>query len=156
LCVNTKSGINNWNRKLRPEAIQHANRNYLFFAGNLNVIQHLFPRQSKSDEDYNDRFALNLSAEPQPARIPERAEQKTGGEEAEFRASNADRAPSSDETDPSNYQLYKTPVAADPDDNSDLYFIGKFRHNSPSSCQLQKSATEDPSTCHCIHFYTIC
>jgi hypothetical protein len=29
-------------------------------------------------------------------------------------------------------------------------------HNRLSTYQLQKSATEHSSTCHCIHFYTIC
>jgi hypothetical protein len=98
----------------------------LFFPENLNVIQHLFPRQSKSDEDYNDRFAFDLSPEPQTVRTPEQAGEKTSVEKDEIEASDLAKVPSSDETDPSSYQLYKAPVPADPDDKSDLYFIGEF------------------------------
>jgi hypothetical protein len=98
----------------------------LFFPDNLNVIQHLFPRQSKSDEDYNDRFAFDLNPESQTVKTPQQTGQKTNGEEAEIEASDLAKVPSSEETDPSSYQLYKTPVPADPDNKSDLYFIGKF------------------------------
>jgi hypothetical protein len=107
------------------EALHHSNVSYLFFSENLNVIQHLFPRQSKSDEDY-DRFAFDLSPEPQTTRTPGQAEEKTSVEKAEVEASDLVRVPTSDETDPSNYQLYKSRVPADPDDKSDLYFIGEF------------------------------
>lgn len=98
----------------------------LFFADNLDVIQHLFPRQSKSDEDYNDRFSVDLNPESQTVRTPQQAGQKTSGEEADIEDSSLEKVPSSEETGPASYQLYKTPVPADPDDKSDLYFIGKF------------------------------
>jgi hypothetical protein len=99
----------------------------LLFPENLDVMQHLFPRQSKSDEDYNERFAFDLNPGAQTARTPQQVRQKTSGQEAEIEASSLeDRVPSSEETNRSSYQLYKTPVPADPDDKSDLYFIGKF------------------------------
>jgi hypothetical protein len=98
----------------------------LFFPDNLDVIQHLFPRQSKSDEDYNDRLSFDLNPESQTVRTPQQAGQKTSGEEPEIEASHLDKVSSSEEADASSYQLYKSPVPADPDDKSDLYFIGKF------------------------------
>jgi hypothetical protein len=98
----------------------------LFFPDNLDVMQHLFPRQSKSDEDYNERFAFDLNPESQTVRTPQQAGQKTSAQKAEIGTSSLDKVSSSEETDPSSYQLYKTPVPADPDDKSDLYFIGKF------------------------------
>jgi hypothetical protein len=59
-------------------------------------------------------------------RTPQQAGQKAIGEEAEIEASNLGKVLSSEETDPSSYQLYKAPVPAAPDDKSDLYFIGEF------------------------------
>ncbi|PNF20832.1 hypothetical protein B7P43_G12068 [Cryptotermes secundus] len=90
---------------------------------NLDVIQHLFPRQPKSEEDYNDRFSFDLNTGPQTVRTPQEAGQKTSDEEADTETSSLDKVSSSEETNPSIYQLYKTPVSADPDDKSDLYFI---------------------------------
>jgi hypothetical protein len=108
------------------EALHHSNESYLSFPENLNVIQHLFPRQSKSDEDYNDRFAFDQSPESQSMRTPEQEGEKTSVEKAEVEASDLAKVPSSDETDPSSYQLYKAPAPTNPDDKSDLYFIGEF------------------------------
>lgn len=83
---------------------------------NPDIIQHLFPRQSKSDEDY-DRFAFDLNPESQTLRTTQQTEQKTNEEESEV--SNSAKLQQHDGTDPASEQIYKTPVSADP---GHLYF----------------------------------
>jgi hypothetical protein len=95
----------------------------LLFTDNTDIIPNLFPRQSMSDEDY-DRFTFDLNPEYPTLRTRPQTEQKTNDEETE--AYNSVNAQSPEESAPAIYELYKTPVSADSDDKSDLYFIGKF------------------------------
>jgi len=100
--------------------IQRTNVRYLPFPENPGIRGHLFPHQSKSDAgDDADRSALDVSPGPQT----QQTEQKTSDE---IQASDFSRTQLVQETDdPSRHQLYKIPVPADPEENSDLYFIGK-------------------------------
>jgi hypothetical protein len=78
----------------------------------------LFPRQSKSDEDY-ERFAFGLNPEPQTVRPTQQIEQKTSEDETEV-PDLAEEQPQ-DGMYSASEQIYKTPVSADP---GHLYFTG--------------------------------
>lgn len=85
-------------------------------------IPNLFPRQSVPDEDY-DGSVFDLNPVSQTLRTPQQTEHKADHDE--LKASNSLKPQLPEETAPANYQLYKTPVQAEPDDKSDVYFIGK-------------------------------
>jgi hypothetical protein len=76
-----------------------------------------------SDEDSN-RSAFDLNPESQTLRTSEQTGQKNIDDM--IVAPNFAKAQALIEAASARNQLHKAPVPADPDDKSDLYFIGKF------------------------------
>jgi hypothetical protein len=97
--------------------------NLLVIPDNPDGIPNVFPRQSSLDEG-NDGSAFDLNPESQTLRMPQQTGQERNDDDSE--ASNFTKAESPKETAPAGHQVYKTPVQAEPDDKSDMYFIGKF------------------------------
>jgi hypothetical protein len=89
---------------------------------NLHVIPQVFPRQSKSREDY-DRFALDPNPEHQILETSQQAEQETSNERAEIETSNFAKAYLADETSPENDHPLKITVPTDLDYKLDTNFI---------------------------------
>ena len=88
----------------------------------------MFPRQSKSDEDY-DRAVLDSGQELKPESPTQRPPplQAEGKAAVNNEVLETSKYVLKESTPEESSQVFKTLVPLEADDKSDLYFIGKYR-----------------------------